>query len=1150
MDVYMSVQEIPLIQASLGEVVESSNVLEEVLKRTPSFKSIVQDVLLKELQQLLPEVYISKTYINARRSGIANQEPTGLFMDVFMECLRRGRAPVYDASQYGVYDWPGSMDELDRIDGLDVVVLGALIGDVLGTLAQKYTQVLDRHWAAPLGKDAQGRESVSRSSDLRDLYAALFWQELKATVQMQGVKPEVEKSYEFYIRGNPQTPAYSLSLELESGRFATLACCFVMYLTGRSIAELVPANDDWVILYTPANGLETFQTSAIMHRSLEQRLSDPNSRAQLLKDISLEDAEQVRSVPDIRYLKTHGEIFQVVIDNLLDKQRRDVAYGIRRLLEPDADLPGIVQSIEQTQRLDELNGDAKSRTARLLTLMTMNARPQWLKDTPATHQETFAALERALLRSQVALHEAMGGLSSFQDYVRRVVEEHISQGDANRVDPDTVWVSVKHSVRMGTRNIEHVQRKTLTQLFMYGVHDIAGRYTIQFEEFHNNPRLSAFNIEKAIRQFDLRLKYASERSYRLSHPQVRDALREVLSQQIALSNFAALLQKHISPQAQDIAQRYLFGDPDVEAYSVAFRSHYRPFKDMMVYRARGAMADFSMHVLYAPGAPTGQQWYEFSDLTAFKRQFIAWGFEQRDRDFLIGQAFSTDRERFVKDYLSYVDSALVFQPWWWGGVTLVKWATEDGPLMGAIHNIVGWEIAEEQVVTPGWYRKAAVQDRELFTRLNTDFKAIYQVSNEPLHIETLAAFSRKLVMKALNDYLRRSGPHPEIDPDRVSVKLRGHDYMTLTDVFIQWQIWRADGTVWFGSMDNSSLGRLNEATVTALINLLPGVKYEQYLRQDFLATPSYDLKAKLYCKTVQNEMLRAALTQKMQGSLSGEHFNWLKGLIEDLDHDRTHNTLPFQTLVAPGEGVYTLALEGRRLEGAYTFGRNVAGRLEYLIYIPKAPDGLAFRPIESLTQGLKEGALGNHVVGLVRLEDRGVVQRYVDNCRNASGALPTPRLRDSYPVSHFKFEYHSMVLRLIYDVDYQTSTRAEIFWRNVMIGAELVVDVISLFIPPVALVASVLRITRSIVQGVIAYSLGDEDAGKAYLASAWRSTILVYVGIVAGVGTSTSAVGLLSRIKDISEIVSTATGVPVGVGYVTAVTSTYLLQDSKTRITD
>ncbi|MHC8383585.1 dermonecrotic toxin domain-containing protein [Pseudomonas sp. LB3P14] len=1147
----MNVQETLLIQEDLGRVVECFTTLEETLKKTPPFKSILQDVLLNELQQLLPEVYISKTYINAQRPGIENQEPTGLFMDVFMECLNRGRAPVYDTSEYGVYDWRDSTDEQDRVDGLDVVALGALIGDVLDTLEQKYTQVLDRHWATPLGKDAKGRELASRSSELRDLYAALFWQELKATIHVQGVIPEVDLSLEAFLRGKPQTPAYTLSLQLESGRFATLACSFVMRLDGQTSDELVPANDHWFILYTPAKGLETFRTSAMMHSSLEQRLSDANSRAQLLKGLSLEDAEHIRSAPNIRYLKIHGELFQVFIAHLLDKQRRDITYGLRQLQEPGADLHSIVRSIESAQRLDELIDDAKGRTARLLALISKNARPQWLKDTGETNQEVFASLEQELLKSQVALHEAMGGLSSFQEYVRRVVEEHISQGDANRVDPDTVWVSVKHSVRMGARNIEHVQRKTLTQLFMYGVHDVAGRYSIQLEAFHNNPRLTASNIEYAVRQFDLRLKYASERRHRLSVPQVKEAMREVLGQQTALSNFAAFLQKHISPKAQDIVQRYLFGDPGMEASGVAFRSYYRPFKDMIVYRARGAMPDRLMHVLYAPGAPTGQQWYEFSDLTALKRQFIKWGFEQRDRDFLIGQAFSMDRAEFVKNDLSYVEPGPVFQQWWWDGVTLVQWASgmEDGPLMGAIHNIVGWEIAEEQVVTPGWYRKAAAQDRELFTRLNTDFKAIYQVSKEPLQIETLAVFSRKLVMKALNDYLRRSGPHPEIDPDRVNVKLRGHDWMTLTHLFIQWQIWRADDPVAFSSLDNLPLGRLNAAVVTALINLLPGEKYEQYLRQDFLATPSYDLKAKLYCKIVQNQMLRAALTQKMQGSLSGERFNWLKGLIEDLDHDRPHNLLPFQPGVAPGEGVYTLALEGRRLEGAYTFGRKVAGRLEYLIYIPKAPDGLAFRPIESLTQGLKEAALGRHVVGLVRLADRGVVQRYVDNCRNASGALPTPRLQDSDPVTHFRFEYDRMVSRLIYDVDHQTSTHAEIFWRNVLIGAELVVDVISLFVPPVALVASVLRITRSIVQGVIAYSLGDEEAGKAYLASAWRGAILLYVGIVAGVGTSTSAVGLLSRIKDISEIVSTATGVPVGVGYVTAMTSTYLIQDSETRIT-
>lgn len=1173
----MTVQTL-VTQQNLINVNDSLTSMGEELKKIPSFKAVLQDALLNELQQLLPEVYISRVFINRRRSDIKHPEPTGLLMDVFMECLSRGRPPVYDAAQYGVYEWLDSTDEQDQVEGLDVVALGALIGAVLKTLVQKYTAVLDRYWAVARGTDAKGRALGSRSSGLQDLYAALFWHESGAIVQEGGLSPQVEVSLERFIKGNAQAPAYGVSVELEDGRFATLACCFVMHLNGQFQDELFPGNDHPVIFYTSTNGLESFETTAALHRTLQERLGDRDQRARLLKGVSLDDAEQVRSVPDVRYLNVQGNLFETFISTLFDKQRSDIAACLRRTQAPDANVQNILRSLESAQRMDELIQDAKARTARLIQLISKNAWPQWLKNSYQTNQEIYVSLEQELLKSQVTLHGVMGGLSSFQEYVRRVVEEHISLGDENRVDPDSIWVSVKHSVRMGAKTIEHVERKSLTQLFMYGVHDTAGRFEIGFEAFHNNPRLTAANVEKAIKQFDLRLSYASERNSRYLEPHVKEAMREVLGRQVALSNFAAILQKHISPKAQDIVQRYLFGDPAMEAFGVAFHKYYRPFKDMIVYRARGATPDRSMHVLYAPGAPTGQEWYEFPDLTALKRQFIKWGYEKGDREYLIGQAFSGNRPEFIKDYLSLVDPRPVFEPWWWDGVSLVQWtsATENGPLMGAIENIIVWEIAEEKVVTPDWYRKAGAQDRELFTRLNTDLKAIHEVSKEPLNIESFAGFSRNLVMKALNDYLRRSGAHPEIDPDRVTVKLQGHDWMTLTKLFIQWELWRSDvstfeklfpyvvpggsflekirdisRTATFQSLDNTSLGRLDVSTINALIDLLPGERYESYLKLNFLETPSYDLKAKLYCKAKQNEMLRAALTQKMQGSLSSEHFQWLKGLIEDLDHDRPQKLIPFLTGGEPGVGVYTMELEGQRLEGAYIFGRVVAGKSEHLIYIPKAPDEKAFRPLGSLTEGLKDYALGRHVVSLVRLEHRGVVERYVEQCYKQSGgsALPTPKLTNSYPVTHFKFEYQSMVARLIYDVDHQTTSASEAFWRDVAIITELVVDVVSLFVPPVGLVASVLKITRSIVQGLIAYSEGDERSANAHFASAWRSVITFYAGKIAGAGVSVSAVGLLSRVKDISEIVSTVTGVPMGIEYVTAVTSAYSIQDSETRIT-
>ena len=1144
----MDTNEMLSSQDYFGKVVEGFSVLEKVLKETPSLRYVTEDVLREALQRIAPQASFDKTFINTRKSGIAAPEPVGSLLDVFRECHARGRAPQYDSKQYGIYSVPDSIEEKDRISDLDVMAVGTLIDEIIKSMGQRCSAVLQRHWTTSSGKDVMGRDLLPRINTLRNAYAELFWEELRATVQVQGVMAEVEESLNVFVRNKSTTPGYNIALQLVNGDFVTLDCCFVQRLNGRFDGELLPADDDWMILYTPVNGLEVFRTSALLKLALDQRLSNAESREKLLKGVALEDAGFIKRAPEIRYPKIKGELFQVCVDNLLIKQQRDYAYHVGRLYKSGVDLQEVLTSIESAQMLDSVSIDGKARMAKLIAQKASHARPQWVKKASSTNQEVFASLEQQLLSSQVALHEAMGGLSSLHEYARGVVEEHISRGQSYPADPDSIWVSVKHSVPMGSRKIEHIERKTLTQLFMYGLHDDARRYSLQLETSHSNPRLSIANIEFAVRQFDLRLKYAQMRSERLRIPQVGDAMRELLSQQIALSNFAAILQKHISPNAQNIVQRYLFGDSNMEAGSVAFRKSYRPMKDMIVFRSREAIPERATHVLYAPGAPTGQQWYEFPDMTALKRQFINWGFEAQDRDFLIAQSNSVDRVNLVDGYLSLTDSRKVFEQWWWDGVTLVPWAR--APLIDAVQNLIDWENAEEKAVTPDWYRKAATADRERFTRLNTEFKAIAKVAQKPLYIKSLTEFSRERVMAALNGYLRRFDAHPHIDPDRVRVKLRGHDYMTLTQLFIQWQIWKASEPVSFFSVDNASLGRLDASVVSALINLRPGEKYEEYLREQFLDSREHELKAKLYCKTVQNEMFRAALTQKMQGTLSAERFNWLNEQIADLDHDRVSSLDPVFRGTEPRKGIYTLALEGRRLEGAYTFGRDVAGRREFLVYIPKAPDGLFFRPIESLTEGLKARALGDHITRLVKLEDQGVMRTFVERCREAKGSpLATPVLRDSFPVVHFREEFQSMVQRLLYDLDHQTTTQAELFWRHVLIGVELVVDVISLFVPPVGLVASIVRITRAIVQGVIAYSQGDDEAGKAHLASAWRSAILLYVGFVAGVGTSTSAVGLLGQIKDISEIVSTATGVPVGIAYVTALAAPMLNQDSETRIT-
>jgi hypothetical protein len=100
----------------------------------------------------------------------------------------------------------------------------------------------------------------------------------------------------------------------------------------------------------------------------------------------------------------------------------------------------------------------------------------------------------------------------------------------------------------------------------------------------------------------------------------------------------------------------------------------------------------------------------------------------------------------------------------------------------------------------------------------------------------------------------------------------------------------------------------------------------------------------------------------------------------------------------------------------------------------------------------------------------------------------------------------------------------------------------------VGFAVSVLKISHSIVQGIIASSHGDSAGANAHFAAAWRGAILMYLGKVASVGTAASALGLLSTIRDLTDVLSAVTGVPVGISYVTAVAVPHWTPESTTRV--
>ncbi|WP_166216021.1 dermonecrotic toxin domain-containing protein [Pseudomonas atagonensis] len=1159
------------VQERLAEIMEANKELSIQLVKVPGFKNILQDILLFALQKIDPDVYVSKVFINNHSNKNAStREPVGAILDVLLQSLLEGRAPVYNPAEFGVYEWRNSNDDADRHPTLTVQTVGLMIAELLQGLPEQFALMLDRYWSAPQGKDANGRVLPTALNVLRVQHTRLFWHELALLTAEGGLSPTDQEAINRLTSPAVASAFHDVSIKLKSGQFAPLASVFVLRLSGESLGAIIPKPDNAVVLYTPGRGLEKFSTSAALHETLAKRLQASESRAELIGYLSRSDAEQVGDLLEIRYPRIDKDIFSTCVEGERSKQRANVTYHLRQMESVRAANEERLLEIGAALSMEGMLIDARNRTASLMKLMSANARPHWLKSAYVTNQELHAGLERELLRSEVDLHELTKTVASFQAYARYKAEEFLSPGTDERVDPDTVFVKTRHMVTLADgKKIEINERKTLTQVYLYGAYDKEALNEIALEEKSDNPKLNPASILRSIQALNVRQTYNAARQQVYARPEVTESLREVSGRKTALSIFSAILQKHVSPAAHDMVQRYNFGDTSIETLGVTLGSQSKPMHGLMVYRRRDFAVSKSGYVLYAPDFPGGQEWFEFADLERMQRQLLRWALSSEERTYLKSKLYASENSR-LDDFEKVKSESDIALENWWKFFELARW-TESGPLMASVANSIRWADEEVETFSPRWWRESSVSDQNLLNRLNADFKAVYQISKGQLDITPFHSFSRTLVKKALNQYLNRSGNHPEIDPDEVWVKFHASSKISLTNLFIQWQLWRSDVSIFeriyfnimpgggvivdlkdrlreasFSTFSGQPIAALNAKVITDLIDLLPGERYLEYLQARFLDTPGIELNVNYYRKLKQVEMLRSALTQKMKGSLSAEQFNWLKAMIEGLEKDLPSKAM--NTSGAPDIGVYEFTLEGRLLHGAYVFGRAVGSRKEFIVYVPGTRDEKDFIALEDLPARLRDFAFNRHLLQLVRMEHRGIVKNSIEKYWRSSTLLPQPSLTNSYQIRRFENEYRAMIGRFIADVDYQTTSPAEAVWEDAKILIDFAIEVVSLFVPPVGLVASVLRITQSVIQGIVASSHGDSSSANAYFAAAWKGAISLYIGKVSAIGSAATGVGLLSSIKDIADLVSTVTGVPVGIGYVTAVAAPPATVESTTRL--
>jgi len=1118
----------------------------------PPVEEVLRTLVMDALSNLDPLLDLNKVYITKLVTlPRGDYNPVGSLFQVVQECLEKNLKPQYAIGVYGVYDRPDSTSQSAEIKGLGIFSIEKLIEGILVNLVPGYNFHLNNYWRTPANKDAQGRPLLAPRDRFVQLYAKAFHAELEVGVHT-GIFTASDQGGidDMYSSSNIQPqPFFSVSIVGLDGQAQVVPSAFVIQINSYQKNELVPTDDSYTCaLYLPHEGLRKFKNSLSLHQYVTALLSVESSRKSLIDELPAGVGPSLKGALKVRFFSIKDDLFEFCVAGQVEKQMLDVAQYWKKVQQTGYDSPAVIGQILSAQRLGNVVSNAKVRAERYVEQATRDAWPKWLQDASAIDQDRHIALERAHLVSDIALYEQTKTASSFKAFARNTVKDFLFSARGLDVDPDYVFVFTMYDIMVGNDYQEGtLQRKSLTEVFMWGVHDETHPYELELEDAKAFPSLTPSFLQGAIKFLDLRVKYAAQRQSLYASRPVQEAMRTNLSCVTALSLFRAGLQKQLSAKAFNLVESYHLGNSDNISFGVADGNN-KPLRDVVVYSVRGTVPEPKIYVLYMPGGPLGSEWFEFDNLHDLQKTVQSLRLSVRGREYLNRQTHAEYRVPLSELELS----SYQYRIWSSANPQFLLVDRPNSPedaLFAGVKNLIAWAAAEEEVATPAWYRNARDADRHFHTRLGTERIIILESSKKWLGVESLNTYSRNLVHKTINDELRRRGVRGEVDPDQVIVKLRGQEYMTLTQLFINWQLWDRVNVVG-GSMsdlpdsrfpnatslkfvDGSNVEGLTYALINQFIVLRPADQYIEYLKR-FTDTSDMSLLGKrrvYHARLKQNEMLIGALEQKMQGFLSESQFSWLKEVIDDLDLDP--GTTPWAwTPKHDYAGIRAFHIAGRRVEGAYIFSNVEKGKIEHFLYLPGASGTQRFRSYSSFLNDVHTYKIQSLILSCVALKDCDAVKSYFEKKSFSDLSWDVYTEWQNQTVNFYRGEFDRGVNRIVSDVDSSTISLSEAIIDKVFVVVNLAADIVSLFFPPAGLVVGIARVIVGVVNGIIAHSNGDDKAANAYFASAWVQAIKIYLGVIAPIGIGAGGFDVLSRIEDMAGIVSTITKVPVGVAYI------------------
>ncbi|WP_448110330.1 dermonecrotic toxin domain-containing protein [Pseudomonas lini] len=715
--------------------------------------------------------------------------------------------------------------------------------------------------------------------------------------------------------------------------------------------------------------------------------------------------------------------------------------------------------------------------------------PEWLAGASEEDRQYYFDTEQSLAKNEQVLDELLAETKSLKAFAHFYAQEIIRTLTDELIDPERIFVNVRHTFYVGQQKVVQRNRPTLPEFLINGLYDAA---TVPLEIILEGEELPSGFTEQDLLDVmgdaSMRSFYAEKFEEKYRDETVLRALQAMLDSRTDLSSFSAKLQGHISDEGLDIVDRAIQGAENHSLGSLTLVGSDVALRGVIVYC--GPQGEDGPCVLYSPETPGGQVWYEFISIRQLDFHVADLTRLPEGRSYLLQQSHVSDRHR-LDAYMRLIQQL----PSQWRGIQRDLWPTfGPGALRQAVLLNVDWLRGEVEAVIPAGYRSASSYKQKYFARLNTELKALTRLATRETALISYEKFAYNLIKKRAEDVLAENGETVIVNPDLIVVELDGSQELTLSQLIIKERhITEESGPIHNPGLypklrllpghpaisDQLMADVLMKYIVGWSKTLRPGEKYIDMLSTDYLDknAPGFALKRDVHVNVQLHEMQRAALSELFSSRLDKQQQWGIEGAIDRLREPEPSDRWEYEEPESPQRnGVYMFHLEGCRIEGVYVFRMMNNGVAEDLLYTPHAPDDRWFRPLAEFARSVKVKGLGSYYCKRAKFTDQRVVGAYIEKVQRSSTDVEPPRLQFDSRVRDFSHCYADMIGQVINGVDAQTTSLVEVVGKLVYDAAVAAVTVVGCVFPPIGFGLSAVVIAKGVFDGAKAYHEGDYKA--------------------------------------------------------------------------